>query len=101
MVIVIFLGIILAILTFSPNHFHLSKVFRALKVLTAICVILPIMAIVWFAFAPPQIEDAAYLGDMLIIMLSMAIACIGSLAFAWLVGYAYWPDAKKTDLFEI
>jgi len=59
MAIAIFLGIVLAILTFLPNNFHLSKVFGALKVLTAICVILPIMAIVWFAFAPPQIEDAA------------------------------------------
>ena len=101
MAIVIFLGIILAILTFSPNHVHLSKVFRTLKVLTAIGVILPILAIVWFVFSPPQIEDAAYLGDMLIIMLSMSIAGIGSLAFAWLVGYAYWLYAKKTNLFEI
>ena len=101
MAIVIFLGIILAILTFSPNHFNLSKIFRALKVFTAIGVIVPILAIAWFVFDPPQIEDAAYLGDALIIMLSMSIACIGGLVLAWLVGYAYWLYAKKMNLFEI
>jgi hypothetical protein len=101
MAIVILLGIILVILILLPNYFHLSKVFRVLKVLTAISVILPILAIGWFVIAPPQIEDAAYLDDMVVAMLGMSTGCLGGLALAWLVGYAYWLYAKKTNLFEI
>jgi hypothetical protein len=101
MAIVVLLGMVLIFLILVPNYFRLSKVFRVLKVLTAISLLLPILAVVWFIIAPPQIEDAAYLPDMVVLMLGMSTACLGGLAFAWLAGYAYWLHAKKNSLFEI
>ena len=100
--IVVLLGITLIILVLLPNYFHLSKVFRVLKVLTAISLLLPILAVVWlYTVDPLQVGDAAYLPDIFVGMLVTSTACIGGLAFTWLVGYAYLLYAKKTDLFEI
>ena len=101
MAIIVLLGIILIILVLLPNYFHLSKVFQVLKVLTVISLLLPIWLIVWLYIEPPQIEDAAYLPQMFMAFLGLSTGCIGGLAFAWSVGYAYWQYAKKTNLFEI
>jgi len=100
--ILVFLGIILIILILSPISFQLSKVFRALKILTALSLILPILATVWlFTVDPLQVGDAAYIPDIFVAMLAFSLACIGGLAFAWVVGYIYWLYAKKNNLFEI
>lgn len=100
--IVFVLGLILLVLVLVPNSFHLSKVFRALKVLTVISLLLPILAVVWlYTVDPLQLGDPAYLPDIFVGILVSSIAGIGSLAFAWLVGYAYWLYAKRTNLFEI
>ena len=102
MAIVVLLGITLIFLVLVPNYFHLSKVFRVLKILTAISLLLPILAVVWlYAVDPLQVGDAAYIPDIFMGMLVTSTACIGGLAFAWLVGYAYWLYAKKTNVFEI
>jgi hypothetical protein len=97
--VIVLVGLI--ILTLLPNYFHLSKVFRILKVLTVISLLLPILVVIWVYVEPPQIEDAAYLPQMFVAFLGLSTGCIGGLAFAWLVGYAYWLYAKKTNLFEI
>jgi hypothetical protein len=100
--IIVLLGITLIILVLLPNYFHLSKVFRVLKVLTAISFLVPILAVVWlYTVDPRQVGDAAYIPDIFVSMLALSTGCIGGLAFAWLVGYAYWLYAKKTNLFEI
>jgi len=96
------LGIVLMALILVPNSFQLSKVFRILKVVTAISFLLPILAVAWlYTVDPRQVGDAAYIPDIFMSMLSLSTACIGGLAFAWLVGYAYWLYAKKNNLFEI
>jgi hypothetical protein len=101
MAIVVLVGITLIFLVLVPNYFQLSKVFRALKVLTIISVLLPILVVVWVTIDSPQIEDAAYLPDMFVAFLGLSTGCIGGLAFAWLAGYAYWLYAKKNNLSEI
>src|SRR6185503_9154445 len=76
--------------------------FRVLKILTAVSLLLPVLAFVWlFTVDPRQVGDAAYIPDIFVGMLVLSSACLGSLGFAWLVGYAYWLYAKKNNLIEI
>ncbi|SRR6266498_129019 len=100
---VVLLGIILIILVLLPNYYHLSKVFRVLKVITAISLLAPILAIVWLfsISSDPTVSAPEYIPDLFGGMLLLSIACIGGLASAWLIGCAYWLYAKKTNLFEI
>ncbi len=101
--IVVFLGIILILLVLSPNYYHLSRVFRVLKILTAISLLLPILAVAWLfsASSDPTISAPEYIPDLFFGMLFLSIACIGGLASTWLIGGAYWLYAKQTNLFEI
>ena len=40
------LGFIVVFLTFAPDYYQLSKVFRVLKVVTAVSFLLPVLTIV-------------------------------------------------------
>lgn len=101
MAILMCLGSVLAFLILAPIYFRLSKIFQVLKILTAISFLLPILLFAWLMIDPPQIEDAAYLPNMVVLMFAISIACIGGLAFAWVVAYVYWLYAKKNNLLEI
>ncbi len=101
--IAVFLGSIVILLILSPDYYRLSKVFRALKVLAVISLLLPILAValLFSVSSDPAINGTEYVSSIFLSMLFLFIACTGGLASAWFTSHAYWLYAKKTGLFEI
>lgn len=104
MTILVLLGMVLIFLILVPNYFRLSEVFRTLKILTTISLLIPTLLVVWLIFISSDIvtmSGSEYVPHIFIALMIMSVACIAGLVLAWFVAYAYWLYAKKNSLFEI
>ena len=102
-IIVFFLGLLLITLLLEKKYYYLSKVFRVLKVLSAISLLLPILIVVWLFYvsSDPTMSQPEYIPEIFFGMLLLSTSCIGSLVVAWLIAYAFWLYGRQTNFFEI